>query len=333
MAKSDSQQSANRGGATRSALVVVGVLALLGLAYAIARVDILRARIVTQEIAMEAAQRDLTDLRQRLTALTLNQQNTTAQLTQLHGDLATINSNVGDVHLRAEQMRRTTQRSEALYLLRLANDQLQLAYDIAAATETVAAAELTLRDAGDATLDSIHQQVQALLTQLQAQPRSDVARIQQQLQVAAQQVDSLPLAGQPASNSPPLASSGLNRGWSVIKDALANLFVIRRSPEDDSQLLTADEQSLRRRHLQLLLLSARSALYLHQQQAYAEALTGSMQWLDTAFVTHDPAVQALREQLATLAKQNVAPILPDLSPAIAALTRLAAADQAKSSTP
>jgi uroporphyrin-III C-methyltransferase len=333
MAKSDSQQSASRG-ATRSALVVVGVLALLGLAYAIARVDILRARIVTQEIAMESAQRDLVNLHSQLNALTLSVQNNAAQLTQLHDDLATISSNVGDVHARAEQMRRTSQRGEALYLLRLANDQLQLGHDLGAATDTLSAAEVTLRDADDIALDNIHRQVQTLLTQLQTLPRSDIARIQQQLQLATQQVNSLPLAGQvPRSPATAVADSGLSRGWSVLKQALASLFVVRRTAGDDDQLLTADEQALRRRHLQLLLLSARSALLMHQQQAYSEALTGSVHWLDSAFAGNDAAVSNLRAQLAALAQQNVAPVLPDLTPPIQALTRLAAEDKARTATP
>jgi len=332
MAKPDVQPASSRG-TTRRALVVVGVLALAGLAYAIARVDILRARIVTQEIAMEAAQRDNITLQSRLEALTSSAQNTATQLTQLRSELATLTDNFGDLHTRAEQAQRIAEHSETLYLLRLANDQLQLARDLDNAIDTLTAAETILRTSSDTALEAIHQQVLAQLTQLRAQPRSEVARIRQQLVAAEQQVSSLRLAGLTTNiaASTELPASGFARAWAVMKRGMTSLFVIKKTDAEVSMFISADEQAMRRRHLQLLLLNARQATYLHDQSGYANALNDSLHWLDQTFDRADPAVSRLRTQLDTLAQQNMAAPLPDLASSIQALTRLA--PSATTSTP
>jgi len=323
MAKADVQNSSSRG-ATRNALVVVGVLALAGLAYAIARVDILRARIVTQEIAMEAVQRDNLAIQRRLDAVNLSNENNATQFTQLRGELTTISDNFGDLHTRAEQAQRLVEHSEALYLLRLANGQLNLAHDADSAIDTLTAAETILRNSSDPAVAVIHSQVAAQLAQLRALPRSEVTRIQQQLNAAEQQIATLPLAslaaGQAADRQ--LPSSGLARAAALLKRSMASLFAVRKTDADISASLSADEQALRRRHLQLLLLSARQATYLYDQAGYVAALNDSIHWLDRAFDTSDASVSRLRTQLVSFAELNTAPPLPDLSSSIQALSRL-----------
>jgi uncharacterized protein HemX len=324
MAKPEAQNSSSRG-VTRRALVVVGVLALAGLAYAIARVDILRARIVTQEIAMEAVQRDNLTLQRRFEAVNLSNENNATQLNQLRSELAALSDNFGDLHTRAEQAQRIAQHSELLYLLRLAQHQLQLAHDPDSAIDTLSAAETIFGGAGDTALNDIHQQVQAQLASLHALPRTDVTRIQQQLLTAEQRVSNLRLStllGSTASDAA-LPGAGVTRAWTLLKHALASLFVITKTDAEIGAALSNDEQALHRRHLQLLLLSAREATHLYDQAGYENALNDGVGWLDQAFDASDPAVAQLRAQLLTLAQQNIAPPLPDLAPSIQALSRLA----------
>lgn len=324
MAKSEAQNSSSRG-VTRRALVVVGVLALAGLAYAIARVDILRARIVTQEIAMSAVQRDNLALQRRLEALNLSNENTTTQFNQLRSELAALSDNFGDLHIRAEQAQRISEYSEAMYLLRLANSQLHLAHDADSAIDSLSAAETILGGASDAALGSVHQQVQTQLAALRALPRSEVSRIQQQLLTAEQQATKLQLATLTSNTAidSALPNAGFARAWALLKRGMASLFSIRKANAGISAALSADEQAMHRRHLQLLLLSARQATHLYDQPGYVAALNDGIQWLDRAFDANDPAVTQLRAQLTTLAQQNTAPSLPDLTPSIQALSRLA----------
>jgi uncharacterized protein HemX len=107
--------------------------------------------------------------------------------------------------------------------------------------------------------------------------------------------------------------------------------VIRKTDAEINAALDADEQAMHRRHLQLLLISARQATHLYDQSGYVNALNDSIHWLDQAFDTGDATVSQLRAQLVTLAQQNIAPALPDLTPSIQALSRQAPA--AKASAP
>jgi uroporphyrin-III C-methyltransferase len=329
MANTDTKNSPARG-ITRRALVFIGVLALAGLAYAIARVDILRARIVTQEINLEAVQHDNLALRSRVEALVISNQDSATQLSQLRSELGALSDNFGEIHNRAEQAQRISQRSEALYLLRLANNQLQLAHDLDGAIDTLAAAETILRDTGEAAIDAVHQQVLAQLSQLRALPHGDVARIRQQLAAAEQQAGSLRLAGIAAAPDAKLQTVGFARAWVLLKRGLTSLFVVRKTGVEASSLLSAQEQTSRRRHLQMLLLNAAQSTHLHDQQGYVSALNDCSNWLDQAFDLADPRVSALHEQLSSLVQQNIAPTLPDLGPSVQALARLAPSTMANS---
>lgn len=330
MAQSDSNSSSGRG-ATRSALIIVGVLALLGLAYAIARVDILRARIVTQEITLRALQESNTSLRGQVATLSANAQDSGKQVAQLQIELGNLSSNFGELRNQAEQARRLSARSEALYLLRLANDQLQLAHDLSSAIETLSAAETLLLSTHDAQLEGVLRQVQTQLQQLRTRPGVDTALIEQQLAAAEQLVSALKLAGLGLPNpedTATLPDTGLARAWELLKRGINSLFTIRKTSAQTAVFLTSDEQALRRRHLQLLLMNARLALHAHDQTGYAAALQNAIGWLDDAFDKTDTAVAGLRQQLQQLAGHDIAPSAPDLSPSIQALSRYipAAAD-------
>lgn len=338
MAPSDPNNSSSRG-ATRSALIIVGVLALLGLAYAIARVDILRARIVNQDIDMRALQENNSVLRTQIAALTASAQNSSKQVAQLQTELSSLSTNFGELSTQAEQAQRLTVRSEALYLLRLANDQLHLAHDLSSAIDTLSAAETLLRNTTDTALNAALNQVQAALQQLRALPSSDTTQIQQQLTALEPQIGKLQLSGIKieqgiVATAEVLPEAGLARAWALLKRGVRNLFTIRKTGAEASAILTADEQSLRRRHLQLLLLTARLAAHVHDQAGYATTLQDAIDWLNQAFDGTDPAVLAMRTQLQQLAKQNIAPATPGLAPIIQALTRyVPAASSSASVTP
>lgn len=322
MANIDSRNSTDRAltarGNSRSALIIVGVLALLGLAYSIARVDILRARLVTLQMD-QSVQRDNTAAAStRVTTLEENQRTLTSQLAQLQMELASTNEQVAVLRGGAALAQRVATRGEALYMLRMAQAQLQLAHDVPSAIESLSAAERVLDV--DAANARIQQQVQHALAQLRALP-NDAADIDQHLSDAEAQVAQLKLRGLIQNIEPTLPDSGPQRAWAMFKRGLASLFVIRATGASDSEVLDADEQLMRRRHLQVLLLNARMARHLADQPAYAVALRDAQTWLQQYFDGSSGAVTALVAQLNQLAQHNVAPAVPDLLPTIQALAQ------------
>ena len=321
MAQSDSRTTVPRG-TGRGALIIVGVLALLGLAYAIARVDILRARIVTLQMDLQGQQDNHQSLQGRFDALSADAQNNDAQIAQLQQSLRSLNDNFGELHQRAALAQREIARSEALYLLRLAQDQLQLAHDVGGATDTLSAAAAILGANSDAGISAVHRQVLAYLEQLRAIPQADVAMAAQQLGTAEQQIQTLPLAGILADRRVPndaLPEEGLPRAWAVLRRALLALFSVRKIGGDSVAVLDTEEQMLRRRHLQLLIANARLAVASRDQAVYVEAVRAADDWLAHNFDTESPAVAQLQAQLKQLAKYELAPATPDLRTAIQAL--------------
>lgn len=321
MAHSDARNPAARG-SSRSALIIVGVLALLGLAYSIARVDILRARIVNLQIELQTLQ---SSLNSQLAVMAAKQQDSAAQLARLQSEQAALNDNLDVLRNGAVLAQRQATRSETLYLLRLADHQLRLGHDVASARDTLAAAEKVWQLADDPVNQPVYQQVLTALQQLRALP-DETQHLDDRLNAAEQLAGVLKLAGvaREATLKPDhtaLPETGLARAWTVLKQGLSRLIVIRNTDATTSAPLNADEQVLRRRHLQVLVLQARIAQQLHDQDGYVAALRSAQTWLQQHFDSGDRQVVALGQELVQLAQLNIAPVTPDLSPSIQTLTR------------
>jgi len=331
MSSTDPTQANNS--PNRVALIIVGVLALLGLAYAIARVDILRARIATLEVDRDAQQNLNGVLQTKLEQLSAVNVTTTEQLkqlAQLQTEFSNLNASLGELRGRTDQSQRNWARIEALYLLRLADDQLKLVQDVPSAIAALESAKIRLDGTRDSALDSVRVQLATDLQALRNVPQADLSAIYEQLLQAEQQSATLRIAGtvvgdSSANQTPEQLDAGLDRAWAVVKHSLAQLITVRKTTADAADLVTSDEQTLRRRHLQLLLLTARQAAQIHNGTAYHDALQDAMRWLSSAFEFTDPQVKALHEKLLTLSKQDIAPSLPDISASRRLLERYAPA--------
>jgi len=329
MASTDTTSSGNT---NRLALIIVGVLSLLGLAYAIARVDILRARIATLEVNRDQQQGYNGQLQARIDELTLantgfNEQ--LKQLAQLQTELGNLSASFGELRGRTEQSQRNWARIEALYLLRLADDQLKLAQDVPTAIAALESAKTRLDSTRDNALDDVRAQLAVDLQALHNVPQPDLKQIYQQLAQAEEQGAALKVAGWVVNDRNAQGSdemqAGINRAWTMIKRSVAQLIVVRRTGADAADLITSDEQTLRRRHLQLLLLTARQAAQMRDAKSYRDALQDSLRWLNSAFDMSDSQVQGLHDELEALAKQDIAPPLPDISGSRRMLERYAPA--------
>lgn len=316
MADSNSQP---RGG--RFALTVLGIISLLGLAYAIARVDILRARIASLEVHRDQQELINASLRARSDDLITANQGTQEQLKRLstvETQLSTLSAAMGELRGRTEQSQRNWTRVETLYLLRLAEDQLYLTHDVPTALAAMQAAELRLDGAHDNALDGVRLQLAADIKALQSVPQIDRNAIYTQLEQAERTAATLKVMGNVVNAGTPAATvdhqqAGIERAWLVLKRSLAKLFVVRKASSDVEGLVTLEEQSLLRHHLQLLLLSLRQSVQLHDGNSYRSTLKETQRWLNTAFDSNDKQVELLEQQLTELSKLDIAPPLPDIS--------------------
>lgn len=317
MATQDPSPSTTRG-TSRKALIFVGALALAGLAYAIARVDILRARIATLNTAVRVQQDTLNQLTNAVQSLQQDRDTDRTQVTQLQQSVAALNQTLEGAHTNLIPVQRQWARIEALYLLRLAQHQLQLDSDIDAAAQSLGAAQLAL--AQDGELIALRAQLAQDLQQLRSLPLGDLERSQQRLQQVNDAVLSLPLR---TDNMSMTAQQG-SQAWATFKRSVGALITVR--DRDADATLDADTLALRRAHAHALLSDAQLALRAHDQARYQTALKLAGDELKSVLDIRQPAVQAQLQALQQLASMNIAVAVPDLTAGIRQLAALAPAN-------
>jgi uncharacterized protein HemX len=318
MATPDHNSSSSRD-ISRAALVVIGVLALLGLAYAILRVDILRARIANLQTTSAALENSNIQLQAQLQELLRTQQSNDTQLSQLQTDLDSTHDQLGSLQNGVTPTQQQWAHIEAIQLLRMAQNQLQLGHDIGSATHSVAAALTALSN--DSQTRAVQQRLTHHLQQLRALPLADYTRAQQQLQQAAQTIRQLPLRTQPlaaADPAQPLPDSGIARGWAQLRQALGSLIKVR---DDATPVLSSAAALLGQVQLQSLLTHAALAVNAQDQPTYQATLAQAQTLIGITLDTQNAQVQILQKELQQLVQLNIAPDLPDLDDSLVALER------------
>jgi uroporphyrin-III C-methyltransferase len=306
-------------GANRAALIIVGILSLLGLAYAIARVDILRARIVELRKDLTRTSNELGVASSQLNGVRAVQQQQVNELAQAQDTLNHLSSGLNKQIAQATQQ---WTRAEVLYLIRVAQDQLQLSHDISSGMATLKAAIARSTTQPGTIPDEITQQLQSALAILGTLPTEQNARIETLLRQADQLIASLPLASASAAINPQPDGA-----WSRLKQALQRLLVIRRGGAQASTLISTSDAAIARQYLHQQLLIARLAAASNRQADYQQALRDATQQTDQEFQPQSTDTRQFSAILSQLSQLNVAPTLPDLQHSVDLLqAALAAGD-------
>jgi uncharacterized protein HemX len=90
---------------------------------------------------------------------------------------------------------------------------------------------------------------------------------------------------------------------------------LRRIEPATARLVTQEEESLRRQHLELLLFGARVAAMQPDGAAYAQSLGAASRWLTQYFDPSSPEVEAATAELAALELTLIEPPLPPVGEA------------------
>jgi uroporphyrin-3 C-methyltransferase len=218
--------------------------------------------------------------------------------------------------------------AEVEYLLRIANQRLQLQRDVNTAEQALQAADGRLHDLADPHYLSVREQIARDLAAVKAVPAVDLDGLSLTLTAALTDLDQLPVAGShyspPArteggnTNSPPTAQN-INELGSLVWKSLSELFRLREHNQPVTPMLPPEREYFLRENMRLQLVAARLALLRNDQVQYQSALSTASAWLRAYFDTTDPRVQQLAAQLADLAAVDISPALPDVSRSLALL--------------
>ncbi len=296
--------------------VIVAIVVALGLGYGWKRLqaqqaelasageknaqtlDTLRERLDQREKAFESLKGDFQDYRQ-----------------DIDKNLDKVLSELAD---EQEADPREWLHAEAEYLLRLANQRLQLERDVKGAKALLKAADKRLTDADNPALIPVRRAIQSELAALDSVPTVDRTGLYLALMAQQEQLADLPLKQDveemAAQNGD---DSSLEGGWqqqlSRLGGELKDLVVIRRHDEALEALVTPEQESYLRQNVRLLLEQAQLALLKTEPKLYQASLDKAITLIDRYYDTERDAVKTSLERLESLRDKTIRPELPDIS--------------------
>lgn len=241
-----------------------------------------------------------------------------AGLEPLPARLETLDGRVARIEARIDAPQRAVARVEAAHLVELAVHRLALERDVRGAIVLYEAAGARLADSADPAALRIRAQLARDLGALRAVAEPDVGAIGARLAAAEAAVRALPMLGAiknqyvPPGGAPP-PGPGLARAWWQLTTAFQDLVSVRRVSDATVRLVSMEEMSVRRHHLETLLFAARLAALRADEADYAANVAAARDWLERFFDIKDPAGHGVDAELAALAGSRVNPELPDVS--------------------
>ncbi len=242
---------------------------------------------------------------------------------------AELRAAVSDVHKRVGASGTQWMVAEAEYLLRLANERLNLARDVQTARAAMLLADQRLRDTGDPGWNGVREQIARDIAALDAADLPDLPGISARLSALAEQVPQLKLAGATLGGTPrraPEPAAGTPRearSWDTLLDDLWQGFKqtvrIRRNDKPVQAMLPPEQQYFLYENLRLHLEGARLAALRGDERLYHDSLTEVRRALDQYFDPRDALTRKLHEAVTDLERQRVHPPLPDISGSLSAL--------------
>lgn len=322
------------GGGMSPMLVAFAVIALLLAIYAHwrftqfdNRMDKLRAQIGVLRASQDRVNGALTALTTRVDQSDARVRAEIQSLREIPAQVNELGQNVAELRSRTDAPQRSWVRAEALYLLELADRRLRIDHDVATAIVAMESADARLATVSDPDVIEVRRLLATELTALRAVPVPNLADVISRVTALESASAALPVLGVTVASArrttqgePEL--TGLDRALRRLNQAVHDLFSLRRVQPANVRLVTAEEESLRRQHLQLLLFTARIAVMQQDRAAYVQALRSADAWLAEFFDGKSAAVKAARTESTALAAIDVDPPRPETGAAAQLLRRV-----------
>ena len=221
--------------------------------------------------------------------------------------------------------------AEAEYLLRLANQRLQLERDWDGALSMLSAADNVLLETRNPRMDKVRALIAREILALRAVPAIDRVGAILRIQALQEQVTSLPwmpekLIAEPQTQDvapiPLEEQTWYWNAWRYVKDNVTRMVRIRERTAPIAAPLTPDQQYYLQQNMRLMLEQAQVALLREQTDLYQHSLKRVHQWLDEYLMMSDERTRAAYAALTELQAWNAAPARPDISASLLELQTL-----------
>jgi len=262
------------------------------------------------------------------TELQAGQDAATRRLEGLAADQQSVGNRLNVLAAMMGRSERGWTLAEVEYLLRIANQRLQLQRDALTAIQALQSADERLRDLADPRYMPVRKQIALDIDAIRAVPVVDVEGLVAQLSAMLDRVNKLPVAGsryQPPADSEAESAPAENTAHSaeelpaLVWHSLSDLFRVRQHDQAVGPMLPPEDEYFLRENLRLQLGAARLALLRGDRAQYKAALRTAADWLNTYFDVEDAEVQQLIGRMETLADSDILPPVPDVSASLSLL--------------
>jgi uroporphyrin-3 C-methyltransferase len=202
--------------------------------------------------------------------------------------------------------------AEIDFLLRIANERLQLFSDPSAADLALQAADVQMEALNDPMFLSVRQRIATARQALAAVPSIDRVELSARVSALQSKIDGLPFHGE-VEEQPESELSADAGWWESFKHTMSSLVTVRRRVPEEQSLLSLEDKDYLRQGLWLQLESARLALMRNDTNVYMGSLGRVDDTVAQFFENESPEVQALLLETAALKQVNIAPEMPDVS--------------------
>ena len=202
--------------------------------------------------------------------------------------------------------------AEIDFLLRAANERLQLFSDPGAADLALQAADVHIEALQDPMFLSVRQRIAASRQALAAVPRVDRVQLSARFTQLQNNLTGLPFQGESVAEPEPELAADAG-WWQSLKHSLSSLVTVRRRVPEDGAALSLDDKDYLRQGLWLQLESARLALMRSDSEVYASSLERVDSTLEQFFEDGSSAVQSFLLEVTAMQQLQIAPEMPDIS--------------------
>ena len=323
------------GGGGQSGGLAIALVIILAIALAFVawqgwqRLDNQQQRLdeLAQQAEGSASQQAVSDLESRLDS---GEAERDEALQSTLGDLrdefdsyrSDVDETLGQVLDQLSQEQDTDERewlhAEAAYLLRLANQRLQLEGDVDGAAALLRTADERLVDADNPVLTPVREAIANELAALDAVPQVDRTGLYLALNAQQERISSLRLSQEieeqavtSSIEQPPTGT--FQRQLARFGEELKDLVVVRHHDEALEALITPEQESYLRQSLRLVLEQTQLALLNEEKELYDASIDKALQLLNDYYDTTREETQSVIARLQELKEAEVKPELPDIS--------------------
>lgn len=233
-----------------------------------------------------------------------------------------VDETLGQVLDQLSQEQETDDRdwlhAEAAYLLRLANQRLQLEGDVDGAAALLRTADARLVDADNPALTTVRREIANELAALDAVPQVDRTGLYLALNAQQQRISSLRLSQEieeraVASSIEQPPTGTFQRQLARFGEELKDLVAVRHHDEALEALVTPEQESYLRQSLRLVLEQTQLALLNEEKALYDASIDKALELLNGYYDTTREETQSVIARLEELKQAEVKPELPDIS--------------------